>query len=100
MEKAHRRRTGLGTKGESPEQIIGHFLDHGFTHLLLCPPVPEDAVEFDPALGRLIAPWLEGRVPLFAESITAPDGVTRRYALYDLSGPAMLASEATGEARR
>ena len=32
----------------------------GFTHVLLCPPVPETAVEFDPTLGRLLAPWLAG----------------------------------------
>jgi hypothetical protein len=93
MEKAHRRRTGLGTRGETPDQIIGHLANHGFTHLLLCPPDPEDAVEFDPELGRLIAPWLEHRVPIHAESITDPDGVTRRYTLYDLPEPEAIASE-------
>ena len=39
----------------------------GFTHLLLCPPVPETAVEFDPTLGRRLAPWLAGGTPLYRE---------------------------------
>ena len=100
MEKAHRRRTGLGTRGESPEEVVSHLVDVGFTHLMLCPPVPEDAVEFDPELGRLLAPWLDGRVPLHAESITDPDGVTRRYALYDLRAPSPIASSPDRDPRR
>jgi len=85
MEKAHRRRTGLGENGESPEAIVRHFREHGFTHLLMCPPVPEDAVEFDPALGALLADWLAEREPIYRETITAGNGVTRRYALYELT---------------
>lgn len=84
MELAHRRRTGLGTRGESPEQIIASLRQRRFTHLLLCPPEPESAVEFDPTLVRRLASWLEGREPLYREPITDPDGVTRRYAIYDL----------------
>ncbi len=61
MELAHRRRTGLGTRGESAGEIVATLRDEGFTHLLLCPPEPEDAVEFDPTLGRLLAPWLDRR---------------------------------------
>ncbi|RUL86715.1 glycosyltransferase family 39 protein [Tautonia sociabilis] len=100
MEKAHRRRTGLGTRGESPARIVQHFLDRGFTHLLLCPPDPPDAVEFDPELGRLLAPWLDARVPLYAESITDPDGVTRQYALYDLRDHDPIALADDGETPR
>ena len=48
MELAHRRRTGLGSRGESAEAIIQELRGDGFTHLLLCPPEPEDAIEFGP----------------------------------------------------
>jgi hypothetical protein len=91
MELAHRRRTGLGTHGESPGEIVRTLRDEGFTHLLLCPPEPEDAVEFDATLGRLLGPWLAGRTPLYHERIVDPDGVARRYALYRLDDPAQLA---------
>ena len=56
--------------------------ESGFTHVLLCPPVPETAVEFDPTLGRLLAPWLAGRTPLYREDLADADGVVRRYAIY------------------
>jgi hypothetical protein len=98
MELAHRRRTGLGTRGESAEEIVWHLRDQGFTHLLLCPPVPETAVEFDPTLGRRLAPWLEGRRPVYHEDVVDPDGVVRRYAIYDLSAGEALADG--GRARR
>jgi hypothetical protein len=52
---------------------------------MFCPPVPESAVEFDPTLGRLLAPWIAGRTPLFRRDLTDGDGVMRRYAIYDLS---------------
>jgi len=98
MELAHRRRTGLGTRGEPPEAIVGALLRDGFTHLLLCPPEPEDAVEFDPTLGRALGPWLDRRAPLYREAIRDPDGVTRRYAIYDLGdAPAAVVA---GGARR
>ena len=63
MELAHRRRTGLGRHGESSGEVVAGSRA-GFTHVLLCPPVPEDAVEFDPTLGRLLAPWLAGQATL------------------------------------
>lgn len=85
MERAHRRRTGLGTRGESAEEIAATLRAEGFTHLLLCPPEPEGAVEFDPTLSRRLAPWLERRRPLYREAIVDPDGVLRRYAIYDLA---------------
>ena len=44
-------------------EIVARLRESGFTHLMLCPPVPETAVEFDPTLGRLLAPWLAGRTP-------------------------------------
>lgn len=84
MELAHRRRTGLGTFGESPGQIVDHLRLEGYTHLMLCPPVRETAVEFDPTLSVRLAPWLQGRRPLFSESIADGDGVVRHYAIYDL----------------
>jgi hypothetical protein len=89
MELAHRRRTRLGQRGESARTVIDHLERAGFTHLLLCPPVPETAVEFDPTLGRLLEPWLAERVPLFRAELRDADGVTRRYAIYQLgSDPA------------
>src|SRR5439155_15430380 len=84
MELAHRRRTGLGRNGESARGVVDHLRRAGFTHVLLCPPVPETAVEFDPTLGRLLAPWLAGRVPAFREAIADFDGVVRLYTIYPL----------------
>ncbi len=84
MELAHRRRTGLGSHGESAERIVACLRRRGFTHLLMCPPVPETAVEFDPTLSRRLARWLEARRPLYRREITDGDGVVRRYAIYDL----------------
>jgi hypothetical protein len=100
MELAHRRRTGLGTHGESAETIIAALRDDGFTHLLLCPPEPEDAVEFDPTLGRLIGPWLKGREPLYRERIVDSDGVARKYVIYRLDEPSAELAATVREARR
>jgi hypothetical protein len=85
MELAHRRRTGLGTCGESAQEILDHLRAAGFTHLLLCPPVPETAVEFDPTLSRRLSPWLAEQDPLYRADIVDPDGVLRRYAIYALA---------------
>jgi hypothetical protein len=52
---------------------------------MLCPPVPETAVEFDPTLGRLLDPWLARHAPLYREDLADGDGVLRRYAIYNLS---------------
>jgi hypothetical protein len=84
MELAHRRRTGLGRHGESPGEVVVRLRESGFTHVMLCPPVPETAVEFDPTLGRLLAPWLVGRTPVFREDLADGDCVLRRYAIYEL----------------
>lgn len=100
MELAHRRRTGLGADGASAGSIVASLRDRGFTHVLLCPPEPEDAVEFDPTLGRRLAPWLEGRPPLYSERIVDPDGVARRYAIYRLDDPAVGVASAGAEAPR
>jgi hypothetical protein len=86
MELAHRRRTGLGQKGEAAPAVIDHLQREGFTHLLLCPPLPETAVEFDPTLSRLLAAWLAERKPLYQEAITDADGVLRDYAIYEIPG--------------
>ena len=87
MERAHRRRTGLGSKGESAAEIVRHLRARGFTHLLLCPPIPEAAVEFDPTLGRLLAPWLQSQTPLYQERLVDSGGVVRDYAIYELGAP-------------
>ena len=99
MELAHRRRTGLGRHGERAIEVVDRLRESGFTHLMLCPPVPETAVEFDPTLGRLLAPWLAGRPPLYREDLTDGDGVLRRYAIHDLSED-RLASGPAGDALR
>jgi Dolichyl-phosphate-mannose-protein mannosyltransferase len=85
MELAHRRRTGLGRHGESAPQVVTTLMESGFTHVMFCPPEPESAVEFDPALGRLLATWLAGRTPLFRRDLTDGDGVLRHYAIYELA---------------
>jgi hypothetical protein len=85
MELAYRRRTGLGRQGEAAAEIVARLRQSGFTHLMLCPPVPETAVEFDPTLGRLLGPWLAGRAPIYRDDLTDGDGVLRRYAIYRLS---------------
>jgi hypothetical protein len=99
MELAHRRRTGLGRHGEAAGVIVARLRESGFTHLMLCPPVPETAVEFDPTLGRLLDPWLAGRTPIYRQDLTDGDGVLRRYAIYDLSDD-RLASGPSGERPR
>lgn len=85
MELAHRRRTGLGTQGESTNEIVSRLCESGFTHVMFCPPVPESAVEFDPTLGRLLAPWLAQHAPIFREDLTDADGVVRQYSIYELA---------------
>jgi hypothetical protein len=85
MELAHRRRTGLGRHGEGAGEVVARLRESGYTHLMLCPPVPETAVEFDPTLGRLLNPWLAGRPPIYRADLTDGDGVLRRYAIYELS---------------
>jgi hypothetical protein len=86
MELAHRRRTGLGTRGEPAATIVEELRKDGFTHLLICPPTPLSAVEFDPTLLTLLDDWLEARAPLYRADVTDPDGVSRRYAIYALEG--------------
>jgi hypothetical protein len=85
MELAHRRRTGLGNRGESPGEIVDRLREEGFTHVMFCPPAPETAVEFDPTLGRLLTPWIAGQTALFHEDLTDGDGVLRHYSIYELS---------------
>lgn len=98
MELAHRRRTGLGTRGESATEVVSRLRAAGFTHVLLAPPIPESAVEFDPTLGRSLAPWLAGRPPLYRAEIADPDGVVRRYEIHELSP--RMATGLTGKGRR
>jgi hypothetical protein len=99
MELAYRRRTGLGRRGESPGEIVARLRASGFTHVMFCPPVPETAVEFDPTLGRLMAPWLAERRPIYREDLTDGDGVLRRYAIYELSADRLASRPMEGSAR-
>jgi hypothetical protein len=48
-------------------------------------------VEFDPTLGRLLAPWIAAHVPLFDKSLADDDGIVRRYMLYELVEPTAMA---------
>lgn len=84
MELAHRRRTGLGSRGESGPQVLDQLRRRGYTHLLLCPPIPEDAVEFDPTLSRLLDAWTSRHPPIYAERLTDADGIIRDYRIYEL----------------
>lgn len=86
MELAHRRRTGLGGQGESAARVVDELRRAGFTHVLFCPPVPEQAVEFDPTLGRLLASWTSLREPVYRADLGDADGVVRRYSIYPLAG--------------
>jgi hypothetical protein len=85
MELAHRRRTGLGRNGENSHEIVAALKSEGFTHLMLCPPQKAAAIEFDPTLSKLLAPWLRARLPLYNQELTDLDGVVRRYVIYALS---------------
>ncbi|MFO0907613.1 MAG: glycosyltransferase family 39 protein [Isosphaeraceae bacterium] len=95
MELAHRRRTGLGNDGASPIAVVEALRSEGFTHLLVCPPEPETAVEFDGTLTRKLAPWLSRQEPLYSAELRDGDGVVRHYAIYSLeAGAGWLASPA------
>ncbi|WP_422926903.1 ArnT family glycosyltransferase [Singulisphaera sp. PoT] len=91
MELAHRRRTSLGRNQETAREVAETLAGEGFTHLLLCPPVPETAVEFDPTLGRIMADWLETHEPVYRRDLKDADGVLRRYAIYELRTPTLAA---------
>ena len=93
MELAHRRRTDLGGNGETDREIVAALLHEGYTHLMMCPPREGSDVEFDPTLGRLLAPWLASRRPLYSEELSEPDGLVRRYSIYELG-----LNDATGAA--
>jgi hypothetical protein len=84
MELAHRRRTGLGQNGESPRDIVETLKKEGYTHLMFCPPVRVNAIEFDPTLERLLSPWLSARKPIYQEDLADTDGVVRSYSIYEL----------------
>ncbi|HMF35122.1 MAG TPA: glycosyltransferase family 39 protein, partial [Isosphaeraceae bacterium] len=84
MELAHRRRTGLGQNHESSREIVEVLKREGYTHLMMCPPVEKESVEFDPTLGQLLSPWLAAHLPLFHEDLSDPDGVVRSYSIYGL----------------
>jgi len=93
MELAHRRRTGLGQNHESPREIVEVLKREGYTHLMMCPPVEKESVEFDPTLQQLLSPWLAAHTPLFHEELSEPDGVVRSYSIYGLCDETVGARE-------
>jgi hypothetical protein len=99
MELAHRRRTGLGENGESAEEIVKTLRDEGYTHLIMCPPNEDSAVEFDPTLGDMLSPWLSEQRPLYSEDLSDGEGVVRNYSIYDLSEP-QVSMKDSGSVRR
>lgn len=88
MELAHRRRTDLGEHGETDAEVVETLVREGYTHLVLCPPAAGSDVEFDPTLGEMLAPWLATHRPLFCEELAEPDGLVRRYSIYELEAVA------------
>ena len=101
MELAHRRRTHLVRPGDSSEYVVERLREAGFTHLLMCPPIPETAIEFDPKLGQVLSPWMANNHPVYREDLEDADGVIRRYAIYSLSGRKVASlSDVEGGARR
>ena len=84
MELAHRRRTGLGSSGESSREIVETLKKEGYTHLMLCPPENPGEIEFDPTLSKLLSPWLLSQSPVYKEDLADPDGVVRHYSIYAL----------------
>ena len=95
MELAHRRRTGLGGRGESAEFVVEQLRREGFTHVMFCPPAAGSSIEFDPTLSRLLAPWTAARAPLYRQDLGDPDGVIRRYAIYLLDDDPLAARESS-----
>ena len=86
MELAHRRRTGLGARGEPAREIVASLIRSGFTHVMLCPPISDPTVEFDPTLGRLLEPWTtRSRAALSRTSSPTPTVSVRRYSIYELA---------------
>ncbi len=84
MEKAHRRRTGLLKNQPSVEFIIQHFLDQGFSHLVMAEPDSLNAVEFDTDLSLYMQPWTESHQPIMDCTLHESDGYHRRYRIFDL----------------
>jgi Dolichyl-phosphate-mannose-protein mannosyltransferase len=89
MELAHRRRTGLGSRGEPAREIVANLIRSGFTHVMFCPPLTDHSVEFDPTLGRLLESWTTLRQPLFQKNLADADGVVRHYSIYELVNRAL-----------
>ena len=84
MELAHRRRTGLGPERRIAARDRRGAEERGIHARLALPADRRAGVEFDPTLGRLLAPWLAAQTPLYREDLADADGVVRRYAIYEL----------------
>lgn len=99
MELAYRRCTGLASQGETPSQIVDNLQNRRFTHVMMCPPVVENSVEFDPTLSRSLGPWLATHKPVYRADLADGDGVVRRYAIYELRSDQTVASKERGSRR-
>jgi hypothetical protein len=84
MEKAHRRRLALLEAKPISNEVIQHFMDSGFTHLVLAEPMPIEAVEFDPALSLHLESWIASHQPILDTTVQEHDGFARRYRIFAL----------------
>ncbi len=53
--------------------------------------MPEGEIEFDPTLGRALAPWLRRNPPIYRRDLADADRVVRRYAIHDLRPDPLVA---------
>ena len=77
---------------QSSREVVETLKKEGYTHVMLCPPDAGEAVEFDPTLGRLLAPWLAGREPIYARTSPTPtawSGGTRSTSSTSTGSPAL-----------
>lgn len=89
MEKAHRRRLALLEAKPISNEVIQHFMDSGFTHLVLAEPKPIEAVEFDPALSLHLESWIASHQPILDTTVQEHDGFDRRYRIFVLDDSAV-----------
>ncbi len=84
MELAHRRRTGLGTRGESGDQVIAHSSSTGSP---TCSSARPSRRTPSSSTRRSAGSWRAGSAgtrPIYRQRLTDGDGVVRRYEIYAL----------------
>ncbi len=99
MELAHRRRTGLGRRGESPGEIVVEAARFGFHPPDALPAGARDGRRVRPDPRPAAGPWLAGRTAVYREDLTDGDGVLRRYAIYELSADRLASGPLRGPTR-